>query len=211
MPTTARSPSSRTHSWSLVKRTVLIRQFPFAGSTGVIAVRHKRQAYDPRRAGGAAHKQGERGAFRGMAAIDITHRDGAADRRAEAAARHSPNRHPGGVDDRGILACRRASVRPDADADARRPFSELAQYDFGAGKPALGTPPLADGPGEGDLDRARRLVDVVPIEAEPGLEAQRVAGALPDRPNFGPRDQRLGDRRSCGRRYRDLEPVLTGV
>src|SRR6516162_9278984 len=130
MPTTARSPSSRTHSWSLVKRTVLIRQFPFAGSTGVIAVRHKRKAHDPRRAGGAAHEQTETGAFRGMAVIDITHRDGAADRRAEAAARHSPNRRPIGVDDRGVLARRRASVRSDAEAGARRPFGELVQYDL---------------------------------------------------------------------------------
>src|SRR6266851_7841702 len=109
-----------------------------------------------------------------MEAIDMAHRDRTADRGTEAAAGHPPNRLGGVADDRRVLARRRTPVRPDADAPARSTLGQLAQNDRGSGKAAVGPPPPADRPGQPGLDRGRRLVDIVAVEAEPGLEAQRI-------------------------------------
>src|SRR5487761_471541 len=102
MPITARSPSRRTHSWSLVKRSSVMAMFLLRRSTGlfpalprgpgrvrvgaVVMVGDKRQRDDARRGGRAPHQQGGGADVRGMGGIDIAHRDRAADRRAKAAA-----------------------------------------------------------------------------------------------------------------------------
>src|SRR5437762_13438147 len=101
-----------------------------------------------------------------MAGIDIAHRNGRAERGAEAAARHRPDRVAGGFDDRGAFARRRAPVWANADAPALHALGKLPQYDSGAGEAALGAPPFADRPGEPGFDRRGRLVDIVAVEAE---------------------------------------------
>src|SRR6266481_1355380 len=108
--------------------------------------------------GDATYEEGERRALRGMEAIDITHRDRAADRGTEAATGHSPDGLPRGTDDRRVLARRCPPIGLDADAPARRSLGQLAQYDRGAEKPAFGSAPPADRPREPGLDRGRRLV-----------------------------------------------------
>src|SRR5438132_14082076 len=100
-----------------------------------------------------------------MEAIDIAHRDRTTDRGTEAAPGHPPDGLPRGTDDRRVLARRRSPIGPDADASAGGALGQLAQYDRGPGKPALSPPPAADRPAEPGLDRGRRLVDIVTVEA----------------------------------------------
>src|SRR5205085_599319 len=111
----------------------------------------------------------------------------------------------------GAFARRGAAVRADADAAAMRPLGELTQHRLGAGKTAVFAAPLADRPGDTSLDRRRRLVDVVAVEAQPGFEAQRVARAEPDRRDLGLRQQPLGDSDRIAGGERNLEAVLAGI
>src|SRR3546814_582217 len=69
----------------------------------------------------------------------------------------------------------------------------------------------ADAPGQDRLDRRGRGVDVVAVQAETGLQPQRVAGAEADRLDVGMGQQPLGECLGLGRRDRDLEAVLAGV
>src|SRR5215213_9226650 len=85
--------------------------------------------------------------------------------------------------DRRALADRSPAVRHEADAQAGRPRLKLAPDSLLARKAAGLAPALLDGPGEARLDRRCRLVDVMAIEAEPGLEPQRVARAEAHRPD----------------------------
>src|SRR5205807_9899441 len=120
-----------------------------------------------------------------MLGSDVAHCDRPVDRGAEAAAGYFPQCAPCVVHNLRVLARRRAPVRTDADALAARPLDELSQDRGRAGEAALGAAPLADCPSEIGLDRGRGFVDVMPIEAEPGLEAQRITGAEADRQHLG--------------------------
>ena len=112
----------------------------------------------------------------------------------------------------GVAFARRgAAVGADADPLARRPFDELAQNDRVAGEAALDLSTPADGPGEIGLDRGCGFVDVVPVQAEPSFETQRIAGAKADRHYFRFGEQPLGQTKRVGGRQRDLEPVLAGI
>ena len=122
-----------------------------------------------------------------------------------------PTGSPAGVENRAAFARRSAVVRADADAAARRRFGQLAQDTRGAGEAAFGSAPLADRPGEPGLDRARRLVDVVAVEAQPGLEPQRIARAEPDRRDLGLGQQRLRQRRRHHRRAQEISKPSSPV
>ncbi len=61
------------------------------------------------------------------------------------------------------------------------------------------------------FDRRGRLVDVVAIEAQPGLEPQAVAGAKPDRQHLAIGQQQFGERLGVRGRDGDLESVLAGI
>ena len=91
------------------------------------------------------------------------------------------------------------------------PFASSAWMRAAPGKPPSIAAPLLDRPGEAGFDRARGLVDVVAVEAEPRLEPQRVARAEPDRLHAVLRQQQLGEIRRLVGRDRDLEAVLAGV
>ena len=80
-----------------------------------------------------------------------------------------------GRTDLRALAGGRLALGPEPDQLARRPLLELAQDDLGTGEAALLAPPLADRPGEPGLDRGGGGVDVVAVERQAGLQAQRVA------------------------------------
>ena len=78
----------------------------------------------------------------------------------------------------------RAGARPSGLMPTRRrlgPFASSSWMRVRAREAALAAAALLHRPHEVGLDRARRLVDVVAVEAEAGLEAQRVARAEPDR------------------------------
>jgi len=55
------------------------------------------------------------------------------------------------------------------------------------------------------------LVNIVSIEAEASLKAQRVAGAEADRRHLRLAQQRLGDRHRIAGFHRQFEPVLAGI
>ena len=128
--------------------------------------------------------------------------------------RHSPWR-PGAFDGRaeaagGDRADRRAvrrvsdRRRPRAPARGRRAGCRRAcapgrrQARAGCarapGKPPSRAAPLGDGEGQVGLDRRRGLVEVVAVERQPGLEAQRIARAEADRLHLRLGEQRARDR-----------------
>ena len=109
----------------------------------------------------------------------------------------------------------RAGARPSGLMPTRvrlGPFGELVLDALGAGEAALDAAPLLDRPGEAGLDRARGLVDVVAVEAEAGLEPQRVARAEADRLHARPAaSSSLARSAASFGGHRDLEAVLAGV
>ena len=122
-----------------------------------------------------------------------------------------PMARPREIADRGAVAGRRLAVEDDADAQPRRAVGELAGDAIGAGKAALGAPALGDGEAEIGLDRRRGLVDVVAVEAEAGLEPQRIAGAEADRQHLRLGEERAGEGLGMVGLHRDLEAILAGV
>src|SRR5712671_3296509 len=132
-----------------------------------------------RRSGDIADDDGEGITFGAVRGIYVAHCDRRPDRRPEAAAGDLADRSAGGIDDLRALARRGTAVGADADPLALRSVGELAQHRHGTGEPAFGVPPFANRPGEPRLDRRRGFIDVMAVETQTGLEAQRVAGAEP--------------------------------
>ena len=90
----------------------------------------------------------------------------------------------------------RAGARPSGRSPTRwrlGPFGQRVLDALGAGKAALGAPALLDRPGERRLDRIDRLVEFVAVEAEAGLEPQRIARAEPDRRDVGLGQEQAGE------------------
>src|SRR5256885_14422599 len=111
----------------------------------------------------------------------VAHGDWAADRRAVTAAGDDAEGRAVGADQRCLIPRRRPALGPDTDAPTRGPGAQLLLDVRGTGKPALLAPALADRPDEIGLDRRRRAIDVMAVEAQPGFQAQAVAGAKADR------------------------------
>src|SRR5438045_9086291 len=124
MPTVAVSPSWRTHSWSLVKRSVAIAFLLGKDLAAVVMSGDKRHRRDFRRARHIADDERKAGAIGSVPGVDIAHRNGAADARAEAAAGDGADSAAGLVRDRSALAGRGAALGAEADALAARPFAE---------------------------------------------------------------------------------------
>src|SRR5262249_1406718 len=146
---------------SYVGHGVVSSRDGFVGSrsgAAVVALRDEGQLDDARRARRAAHPEREGGTGGGMGGLDIAHREGAADRRAEAA-RGDLADAPRAVRDFRVLARRRLAVRQNADALPRCAFGELALQHGGAGEAAFGSAALMVGPEKIRLNDARRRVD----------------------------------------------------
>ncbi len=111
----------------------------------------------------------------------------------------------------GALAHRRAPGGANADAQPLRAVRQLLQDAFRAGEVSVLAPRLADGEGEVRLDRRGGLVEVVPVERQPGLEPERIARAEPDGLHLGLRQQRAGERLGMLGRDGNLEAVLAGI
>src|SRR6185312_2263397 len=138
-------------------------------STAVVAMGNEGQRHDARRPRRAAHHELERRAERSLRRRDIAHGDRPVGRGAEAAAGDAADDAARGIGDLRALARRRAAFGLDADALPRRAVLELALDHRRAGKAAFGAAALLDRPGKIGLDDAGGLVDVVAMEAEPGL------------------------------------------
>src|ERR1700754_2212589 len=83
--------------------------------------------------------------------------------------------------DFGAFARRGAAFGLDADPAAGWALGDLLLDDGVADEAALGAAALGDRPDEIGLDRCRALIDIVPVQAQPGLEPQRIAGTQADR------------------------------
>src|SRR5262245_32458667 len=127
-----------------------------------------------------------------MGALDIAHGDGAPERGSEAAGRDLADRLSG---DRNLraLARDRLALGQQADAPARRAFGDLPLDDGSAGEATRGAALLADAPQQARFDGRGRGVDVVAVEAEAGLEAQRIARAETDGLDLGLCQKLAGD------------------
>src|SRR3546814_19678977 len=68
-----------------------------------------------------------------------------------------------------------------------------------------------DRPGEATFDRRGRGVDIVTVEAEPGFEAQGVAGAEADGFHFRLGQQPAGEVFRLISRQRDFTAILAGI
>jgi len=141
---------------------------------------------------------------------DITHGDRPADGRPVAAARDRAD-DLASADDLRAFARRCLAFRQQADALPRHAIRDLAENDLRAGKIGLFAPPLADDPAERRLDRCRRLVDVVAVEAKPGLETQRVARAEPDGLHLRFAEELLRQRDRILLRHGNLVAVLARI
>ncbi len=155
--------------------------------------------------------QQHRRARLGEAAVDVAHGERAVDGRAEATGGDGADRLAvGRLHDRA-LARGRPPVGQDADAQARRAFGEFLLDAGGAREAAFRAAALLDRPGQASLDRRRGGVDVVAVEAEPGLEAQAVAGAEADRLHARIGQKLLRQGNGIGALHRDLDAVLARV
>ena len=97
------------------------------------------------------------------------------------------------------------------DPLALHALGQLADDDGGTGEAALGTPALADGPGQRRLDGRGGFVDVVAVQTEPGFQAQGIAGAEARRPDLRLIEEQAGQALRLLGGDRDLESVLAGV
>jgi hypothetical protein len=80
-----------------------------------------------------------------------------------------------------------------------------------ARKAALLAAAPGDRPGKARFDRRCGGIDVVPIEAKPGLEAKRIAGAEPNQLHLRLDDEALDDRSHPQRLDGNFVAVLTGI
>src|SRR5258708_22215124 len=102
MPTVATPFSTRTHSWSLVKRNSLIGWSPCSflsslSSAAVVAMRHERKGGDLGRPRRAAHHRLDPRTRLGLAGGDIAHGDRSADAGTEAAGGDLADRRSAGA------------------------------------------------------------------------------------------------------------------
>ena len=108
----------------------------------------------------------------------------------------------------------RAGTLPSRMSPTRRRDGRVGDLEpdtVGARKAAFGSAALADRPGETRLDRRRRRVDVVAVEAEPGFEPERIARAETDRLDFRLGEQGAGDAFHAIGADRDLKAVLARI
>jgi hypothetical protein len=122
----------------------------------------------------------------------------------------SPTCSPGVVHDRLPLADRPLAVHGQAHAASPRAGGKL-RLDMrpapgvAPGAVAIGPPRAADRPGESRLHRGDRRCQLVPVETQAGLEAQRVPGTESDRLHLIVRQQHRAAPATClpaGRRSR---------
>ena len=120
---------------------------------------------------------------------------GAFDARAEAARGDEADPRAVRRQDLGAVAHRRAAQRAEADALARR---AVAQARAGCARRPESrrrrAASLGDGEGEVGLDRRGGLVEVVAVERQARLQAERIARAEADRLHLRLGEQRAGDR-----------------
>src|SRR6185295_17259286 len=111
----------------------------------------------------------------------VGERDRLADARADRAAGDAADRDADVVDDRCAFAHRRTFGADQADALSLRAAAELAldrrRARVAAGTVAAGSAHFLDRPGQAGFDRRRGRVDLVAVEAQARLQAQRVARA----------------------------------
>src|SRR5919106_1985197 len=145
-----------------------------------------------------------------MGTLDIAHGDGAPERGGEATRGDLADSLPGDGD-LGALARDRLALGQQTDTLARRTLGDLLLDDGGAGEAALQAAFLADAPQQARFDRRGRGVDVVAVEAETGLEAQRIARAEPDRLHLRLGQELAGNGVGGIGRRGYLEAVAAGV
>src|SRR5204862_2740340 len=105
----------------------------------------------------------------------------------------------------------RLALGQEADALARRALGDLLLDDGSAREAALRAAFLADAPQQARFDRGRGRVDVMAIEAEASLEAQRIARAQSDRLHLRLSQKLARDGVGGIGRGRNLEAVAAGV
>src|ERR1700722_16551394 len=155
------------------------------GSTAVIAVGMERQCDNARAQRLAAHHKADRRAYLSVSARDVAHRDRRADAWPEPAGRDNAERSAVHRNDLRPLARWRATLRPNSRTLTARPIRQRILNPLSSRKAAIDASALLNGPGKSGFDRIYRLVEFMPIEAEAGLEPQRIARAKADRRDLG--------------------------
>ena len=123
---------------------------------------------------------------------------------------------PSRIDDRRAFAHRHALEADEADAlrwrrRRRAGGSIVAAPGIAAGALAAGAAHLLDRPGQAGLDRRRRRVDVVAVEAQARLRGAACRARRGRRADLGLGEQGAGERFGVGGGDRDLEAVFAGV
>ena len=149
-----------------------------------VSVGNERQRADRRRLRFAADHQMQAHARRGEITPHIAHRDGRVQRGRESA-RGDPV--PASVPSSATISVprpgRRAALGAQADAQARRTVLKLVVYHGRPGEISRLAALARNDPGQPGFHGGRQFINVVAIEAESGLQPQRIPCAEPSRNN----------------------------
>ena len=165
-------------------------------SAAEIAVRHEGHRRDAHRHLLVAHLGMDLVLRLGVFGAQVGHRDRLVDGRRDRAAGDGAELAAARVQQLCAFAHRHALQRDQADALDADAAGQLPADGVGAGIAAFactaGPPHLLDGPVQPCFDRAGAGVDVMTVQAQPGLQAQRVARAEAGRPHLALRQQGKG-------------------
>lgn len=149
----------------------------------------------------------------GVSFRDVSHRHVLAQAGRERARGDLADARPVGEQDVGVLPWRRAAG-DEPDPPHGNAVGELLLDDVAAEEVAGVAPPLADRPRQPCLDGGDVLVEVVAVQAQAGLEAERVARAEAAEADgarvlrAASRQEGLGELDGVGVGHGDLEAVL---
>src|SRR5215813_1678623 len=146
-----------------------------------------------------------------MAGRNIGHSDGSGRGRCKGSACDLPDRIASSIGHRHAAARGCTAFEPEAGAHALWPLRKLSKNTVCAAETSSGPPTLADREGQPGLDRRGCLIHVLTIEAEAGLEPERVARAKPDCKHLRLGEKAAGE--AFGKRAadRNFEAVLACV
>src|SRR2546427_1006238 len=180
-----------------------------AGALPLGSMSHERQFHDLRRYALAAHVDLELRSGLGLCFGNVRRADGRVDRRSDGAAAHDVHLFAVHVDIHAVPAHDLGLRDREADEPPRHPLELLLLQRRLAGERR----PFVELHDEREAGLVGRdgVVDVVPVERQPRLEPQRVAGAEAARLGAARAGERVPQLLGVAGAAVDLEAVLAGV
>src|SRR5205085_514361 len=147
----------------------------------------------------------------GEVARDIAHGDRALERRRETTAGDPAELIAFAIEDQRTFAHGLSAVDVEADALLGWPILQLRENPERTREAAFRAAALVDREVEAGHDRRRLAVDIVAVQRQPSLKAQRIARAEPDRPGGVVSHDRIGKLGRASSGHGNLESVLASI